>query len=262
MSIQLQYPSLIRFLPLSTPINPLLESLGLTVCEGIVNNVVTAHLAQPHLSSCLVSFTLGRIRKKGKDISTTTAPTTPTIYSSPHLFFFNRKTRRPSQLSSRAVVCPTPNSPPYCTLSFEFFWLAYELPASGMHHSQQVQFVPDSSLPPGQRDLEALEHLKKIIKSNQHEIFRATPQPAALASLYRGPLPSAVPPHPEQIPNNSMEMPNTAPSSPTFETPPPSTFTSDTHSAHVLAAAQGASRSSVCNDTVRTAPASSSPTDL
>jgi hypothetical protein len=119
-----------------------------------------------------------------------------------------------------------------------------------MPHPQQVQFFPDHSLPPGQRDLEALERLKEIIKNNQHEIFRATPRPAALASLYRGSLPSAVLPHPEQIPNNSKEKP-TAPSSPTFETPPSSTFISDAHIAHVVAAVQGTARSSIPNDTVR-----------
>lgn len=122
-----------------------------------------------------------------------------------------------------------------------------------MQHSQQVQFSPDPSLPPGQGDLEALERLKEIIKSNQHEIFRATPRPAALASLYKGSLPSAVPPHPEQIPNNPKEKPGTAPSSPTFETSSSSTFISDAHTAFV-AAVQGAARSFISNDTVRVLP--------
>jgi hypothetical protein len=125
-----------------------------------------------------------------------------------------------------------------------------------MQHSQQVQFVPDPSLPPGQGDLEALERLKEIIKSNQHEIFRATPRPAALANLYRGALPSAVPPHPEQIPNNPKEKPTTAPSSLSFEKP---SFVSDAHGARVVSAVQGAgqsracvpSRPSISNDTVR-----------
>ena len=121
-----------------------------------------------------------------------------------------------------------------------------------MQHPQQVQFFPDPSLPPGQGDLEALERLKEIIKSNQHEIFRATPRPAALASLYKGSLLSAVPPHPEQIPNNSKEKPITAPSSPTFVTPPPSTFISDAHNSHVVAAVQGIATPSISNDTVRT----------
>jgi hypothetical protein len=119
-----------------------------------------------------------------------------------------------------------------------------------MPHPQQVQFIPDPSLPPGQGDLEALERLKEIIKNNQHEIFRATPRPAALASLYRGPLTSAVP-HPEQISNNPKENPTTAPSSPTFETPSSSTFISDAHSAQVVAAVQRVARPSISNDTVR-----------
>jgi hypothetical protein len=123
-----------------------------------------------------------------------------------------------------------------------------------MPHSQQVQFVPDPSLPPGQGDLEALERLKEIIKSNQHEIFRATPRPAALASLYRGSLLSAVPPLPEQIPNNPKEKPTTAPSGPTFETSSSSTVISDGHSAQVVAAVQGAARPSISNDPVRALP--------
>lgn len=42
-------------------------------------------------------------------------------------------------------------------------------------------------LPPGKHDLEILEKLKEIIKSGQHEIYRAVPLPAALASHYLGP---------------------------------------------------------------------------
>ncbi|KAF9526862.1 hypothetical protein CPB83DRAFT_884597 [Crepidotus variabilis] len=49
----------------------------------------------------------------------------------------------------------------------------------------QVQKPP---LPPGQNDLEILQNLKKIILENQHPFFRAVPQPAALAALYKGPL--------------------------------------------------------------------------
>jgi hypothetical protein len=128
-----------------------------------------------------------------------------------------------------------------------------------MQHPQQDQFSPDPSLPRGQGDLEALERLKEFIKSNQHEIFRATPRPAALASLYRGALPS-VPPHPEQIPNNSKEKPTNAPSTLGFETPSSSSFISDAHGAHFVSAIQGAplvggqSRAcvpSISSDTVR-----------
>ncbi|THH12782.1 hypothetical protein EW146_g7369 [Bondarzewia mesenterica] len=71
-------------------------------------------------------------------------------------------------------------------------------------HSPQSQFFPDPSLPPGQGDLEALERLKEMIKNNEHEIFRAVPQPSVLAGLYKGSSASGqslVPPHPEQIPH-------------------------------------------------------------
>lgn len=48
-------------------------------------------------------------------------------------------------------------------------------------------------LPPGKSDLEILENLKQIIKNGQHEFYRAIPQPAALASLYLGKIPSSEP---------------------------------------------------------------------
>ena len=139
-----------------------------------------------------------------------------------------------------------------------------------MQHPQQDQFFPDPSLPRGQGDLEALERLKEFIKGNQHEIFRATPRPAALASLYRGALPSSsVLPHPEQIPNNSKEKPTNALSTLGFETPSSSSFISDAPSAHVVSAIQGASGQSracvpsISGDTVRVfLPPSSPPTDL
>ena len=57
----------------------------------------------------------------------------------------------------------------------------------------QQQFQPQPvmpALPPGKNDLEILQNLKKIIKDGQHPYFRAIPQPAALASLYMGPLPT------------------------------------------------------------------------
>lgn len=63
--------------------------------------------------------------------------------------------------------------------------------------SQQQQFFPSQvMLPPGKNDLEVLENLKALIKQGQHEFYRATPQPAALASLYLGPATGL--PHPEQ----------------------------------------------------------------
>jgi hypothetical protein len=48
-------------------------------------------------------------------------------------------------------------------------------------------------LPPGKNDLEILENLKQIIKNGQHEFYRAIPQPAALASLYLGKIPTSEP---------------------------------------------------------------------
>jgi hypothetical protein len=132
-----------------------------------------------------------------------------------------------------------------------------------MQHPQQVQFFPDPSLPPGQGDLEALERLKEFIKNNQHEIFRAVPRPAALANLYKGPLPSLAPPHPEQTSVSLREKSITTPPGLGFETPSSSGFASDSHRSHVVSAAQGAPltntrgvdsvlpRPDISNDTVR-----------
>jgi len=51
-----------------------------------------------------------------------------------------------------------------------------------------------SSVIPGRSDLELLEELKKAILEGQHPIFRATPNPIALAQLWKGPM--WVPPQP------------------------------------------------------------------
>jgi hypothetical protein len=107
-----------------------------------------------------------------------------------------------------------------------------------MQHPQQVQFFPDPSLPPGQGDLEALERLKEFIKNNQHEIFRAVPRPAALAKLYKGPLPSLIPP--EQTSSSLREKSNTTQSGRGYEIPSSSGFSSDGHRSHVAPAVQGA----------------------
>ncbi|KAI0249643.1 hypothetical protein BJV78DRAFT_1283892 [Lactifluus subvellereus] len=138
-----------------------------------------------------------------------------------------------------------------------------------MQHSQQAQFFPDPSLPPGQGDLEALERLKDTIKNNQHEVFRAIPRPAALASLYKGPLPFRVPPHPEQIPGNLPEKPTTTPSGVAFEKMASSNFIDDAHHAHGASPAQGALSSGgpgysslPSRPCVSSSTASSSPADL
>ncbi|KAH7916595.1 hypothetical protein BJ138DRAFT_289681 [Hygrophoropsis aurantiaca] len=88
------------------------------------------------------------------------------------------------------------------------FGMNYNFMSGSMHgqqQQQQQQYFPQQQpiLPPGKNDLEVLENLKTLIKEGQHEFYRAVPQPAALASLYLGPLPgqSSVPPHPEQVPS-------------------------------------------------------------
>ena len=124
-----------------------------------------------------------------------------------------------------------------------------------MQHPQQAQFFPDPSLPPGQGDLEVLERLKDAIKNNQHEIFRAIPRPAALASLYKGPLPFRVLPHAEQIPENS-EKATTMPSTTTVDKLISSNFVGDAHEAHAVSAAQSHPsvplRPGISRSTVRT----------
>jgi hypothetical protein len=113
-----------------------------------------------------------------------------------------------------------------------------------MQHPQQTQFAPDPALPRGQGDLEALERLKDTIKSNQHEIFRATPRLDALANLYQGPLGSLLPPsslsHPEQMQSNPPEKAAAATKSSggSFDTVSPSGFSGD--SRHILTAVQSA----------------------
>ncbi|KAH8993520.1 hypothetical protein EDB92DRAFT_1854688 [Lactarius akahatsu] len=122
---------------------------------------------------------------------------------------------------------------------------SYPLPAPlRMQHPQQAHFVPDPALPRGQGDLEALERLKETIKSNQHEIFRATPRLDVLASLYQGSLGSllppsslSVPPHPEQMQSNPAEKAAAATTSSggSFETVSSSGFSGDARHAHAHA---------------------------
>ncbi|KAI6037558.1 hypothetical protein EDC04DRAFT_2121056 [Pisolithus marmoratus] len=86
--------------------------------------------------------------------------------------------------------------PPRLALSY-----SYNTHQQSPLQQRQGLYHPTSMLPPGKNDLEALENLKSLIKDGQHEIFKAYPKPAALASLYLGPRNglSRVPPHPEQI---------------------------------------------------------------
>ena len=62
------------------------------------------------------------------------------------------------------------------------------LPQQPLPHSQPQPMKP--TLPPGKSDLDILQNLKQIIKDGQHPFFRAVPQPAALASIYMGTIPS------------------------------------------------------------------------
>lgn len=66
------------------------------------------------------------------------------------------------------------------------------LPQQPQPQSQpQQQSQPmKPTLPPGKNDLDILQNLKQIIKDGQHPFFRAVPQPATLASIYMGTIPS------------------------------------------------------------------------
>jgi hypothetical protein len=111
---------LIRFSSLSTSTIPLLEALDLTVREYIVNNVVTAHLAQPHLSSSRSALVLQN-RKKGKrrDLNYHHAYCPYNILPSASLFsILEHVIRRNFCLAVSSALRPTA---PYYILSFEFF---------------------------------------------------------------------------------------------------------------------------------------------
>ncbi|GLB45073.1 hypothetical protein LshimejAT787_1901510 [Lyophyllum shimeji] len=83
---------------------------------------------------------------------------------------------------------------------------AFGTPVHGPLHHQQPQpqqqaqqFYPQQAqqphaqllLPAGRNDLEILENLKEIIKNGQHDMYRPIPNPAALASIYLGPIPTS-----------------------------------------------------------------------
>lgn len=94
---------------------------------------------------------------------------------------------------------------------------SFGAPVHGPAHPQQHQtqqqpqpFYPQLPqqphhqllLPAGRNDLEILENLKEIIKNGQHDMYRAVPNPAALASIYLGPIATSQAPatHPaEQV---------------------------------------------------------------
>ena len=102
--------------------------------------------------------------------------------------------------NSSSMPPPMPFHIPTTFTTFGYNSYMHPMPP---HMHSPSQFRPDPSLPPGPADLEALERLKEAIKNNEHEIYRAVPQPAVLASLYKGLIDSVqshVPPHPEQVP--------------------------------------------------------------
>ncbi|EIM81035.1 uncharacterized protein STEHIDRAFT_67290 [Stereum hirsutum FP-91666 SS1] len=118
-------------------------------------------------------------------------------------------------LPSAGFQMPTP----FSSFGYNPNMPGMQLPYTPTHS----QFFPDPSLPPGRSDLEVLERLKETIRRNEHEIFRPIPQPAALASVYKGPLTfpqSTVPPHPEQVPQNSFQSSSASFSRPGFDRPP------------------------------------------
>ncbi|KAG6876494.1 hypothetical protein C0992_012782 [Termitomyces sp. T32_za158] len=77
----------------------------------------------------------------------------------------------------------------------------------------QQQQVPQPPSIPGKNDFERLENLKNIIKANQHANYRPIAQPAALAALYLGPLPTSQS-EPNANTNGSSQAISTTASSP------------------------------------------------
>ncbi|KAH0589650.1 hypothetical protein H2248_005380 [Termitomyces sp. 'cryptogamus'] len=71
----------------------------------------------------------------------------------------------------------------------DFSSQAQVFPQQAQQQPQQQQMPPAPSVP-GKNDLERLENLKNIIKANQHASYRPIAQPAALAALYLGPIPT------------------------------------------------------------------------
>ena len=61
--------------------------------------------------------------------------------------------------------------------------------------------------PPGQKDLALLQQMKKVIIENQHPFFRAVPQPAALAKLYKGSLPPSLQPQEQHSEQSGLGLP-------------------------------------------------------
>ena len=78
----------------------------------------------------------------------------------------------------------------------------------------QFPSAAGSQVTAGNSDLEKLERLKREILEGQNPLYKATPQPDFLASLYMGRAQqekSTVPAHPEQVPNVEIQPQETAP---------------------------------------------------
>ncbi|KAK0240889.1 hypothetical protein EDD85DRAFT_382768 [Armillaria nabsnona] len=99
--------------------------------------------------------------------------------------------------SSYLVPTPSEESPAVLMGSNQAYTMAQNFPFSFQNFVQQQPFYQQQQQPqPGSNDLEVLENLKQRIKAGQHEYYRAIPNPAALASIYKGPSSSSL--HPER----------------------------------------------------------------
>ncbi|KAG6816518.1 hypothetical protein H0H93_008007, partial [Arthromyces matolae] len=97
----------------------------------------------------------------------------------------------PFSVASSSAANNNPSSSAYQPpSSYEAFGNADFKPQPPFFSQQQHQKHRSVDLP-GKNDLERLQNLKNIIKSNQHSNYRPIPQPAALAAHYLGPIPTS-----------------------------------------------------------------------
>ncbi|KAG7442621.1 uncharacterized protein BT62DRAFT_935918 [Guyanagaster necrorhizus] len=126
--------------------------------------------------------------------------------------------------SSYLVPTPSEESPATLMGSNQAYTMAQSFPFNFQPFVQQQPFYQQQQQPrPGSNDLEVLENLKQRIKAGQHEFYRAIPNPAALASIYKGPSSSSqVPHHPEQAPDyHDSSSPSKSGQLPTSDTSRP-----------------------------------------
>ncbi|KAK0213345.1 hypothetical protein DFS33DRAFT_117866 [Desarmillaria ectypa] len=117
--------------------------------------------------------------------------------------------------SSYLIPTPSEESPAVLMGSNQAYTMAPNFPFNFQNFAQQQSFYQQQQQPqPGSNDLEILENLKQRIKAGQHEFYRAIPNPAALASIYKGPSSSSL--HPERAPDylDSSSPSKTGPLSP------------------------------------------------